>query len=327
MFGLGFAHCAAVEPPLQRFHFTDRCMGTLFQITLFAPSETQARQAAEAGFRKGHELDARFTDYKPDSELMKLCGKAGQGPVSVSSELFDVLDLAQNLAHRSDGAFDVTIGPVVRLWRLARRTRELPPELELKDVLAKTGFEKLRFDSEKKTIELAVTGMKLDLGGIAKGYAAEAMLKVVRDAGCPRALVAAGGDIVAGDCPPDSDGWNVDIAPIGDQAAPKLRLKNMAVSTSGDAEQFVEIGGKRYAHIVDPKTGLGLTDHFSVTVIAPSGTISDAMATAVSVLGPEKGLKLVQSEKGASVRIVKKNGDRWEVHESPSFKHWVKKNG
>jgi len=322
-FGLGFAHIRAVKPQLQRFHFEQRCMGTLFQITLFSENETIARQISDSGFRKAHELDAKFSDYKFDSELMQLCGKAGQGPVVVSNELFDILSQAQEISRRSGGAFDVTVGPIVRLWRLARRTRELPSENELKEALAKTGYQKLRLEATGKTVELTLPGMKLDLGGIAKGYAAEVMLEVIRQQGCKIALIAAGGDIVAGDAPPDTDGWRVAIAAVGSQPQPVLRLKNAAVSTSGDAEQFVEIGGRRYAHIVDPKTGLGLTNQFAVTVIAKTGTTADALATAVAVLGPEKGLKLIESEPGAAVRIVQKRGDGWEVHESPRFKSWI----
>ncbi len=294
-------------------------MGTLFQITIAGEAEI-AKNAARMAFARAKELDDKLSDYKADSELMRLCDQAGSGPVKVSDELFAVMSEAQRNAKASDGAFDVTIGPLVRLWRLVRRTRELPADSELKTAMAKVGFDKVRLDADGKTIALTEPGMKLDLGGIAKGYAAEEMIKVLRHNGCPRSLVAAGGDIVAGDAPLGGAGWTVAIAPLepADQT-PTVLLANAAVSTSGDAEQYVEIAGKRYAHIVNPRTGLGLTDSFAVTVLAKNGATADALATAAAVLGPERGLKLVETFPGASARFVWKVGDKVEMRKSIGF--------
>jgi thiamine biosynthesis lipoprotein len=169
--------------------------------------------------------------------------------------------------------------------------------------------------------------MRLDFGGIAKGYAADEMVKALRSGGHSRCLVAAGGDIVAGEPPPDASAWDVAIAPLGPgDLPPTLRLANAAVSTSGDAEQFVEIAGRRYAHIVDPKTGLGLTDRLAVTVVAPDGTTSDALATAAAVLGPKRGIELVESAPACAARFVRFVGERCEVVESAGWKHLLKRN-
>lgn len=317
----GFCHLIAVpafwysigpawaEPAVERFEFESKHMGTTFRVTLYAADKATAKKAADAAFGRVAELDGIMSDYKKDSELMLLCKsfatKSGE-PVKVSDELFFVLLRAGELSKRSDGAFDVTVGPVVQLWRLARRTQELPDPKEFAAARALVGYKNVQLDVVKQTVHLRVPGMQLDLGGIAKGYAADEALKVLRDKfGIKRALVAASGDIACGDPPPGADGWMVEIAPIAKSQRPRaLTLANAAVSTSGDLEQFVEIKGVRYSHVLDPKTGLGLTGRRSVTVIAPNGITADSMTKAVSVLPPEQALKLVEDTPGAAAYVV-----------------------
>ncbi len=164
--------------------------------------------------------------------------------------------------------------------------------------------------------------MQLDLGGIAKGYAADEALKVLNKHGIQSALVAAGGDIRVGDAPPGSNGWRVAIAPLKpgqEKPSEQLLLKNAAVSTSGDAEQYVEIDGKRYSHIVDPKTGIGLVGRMSVTVVARSGISSDSLTKVVCVLGPEKGMKLLETQEGVSARMLRLKGDEMETFTMKNF--------
>jgi thiamine biosynthesis lipoprotein len=294
---------------ITRFEFESKHMGTTFRIVLFAPDKPSAKKAADAAFARVAELDAVMSDYKKDSELMRLCKKfateVGE-PVKVGADLFFVLQKAEELSKRCDGAFDVTVGPVVQLWRLARRTQELPDPKEFADARSKVGYRKVKLDPAKKTVQLLTPGMQLDLGGIAKGYAADEALKLLRDKfGIKQALVAAYGDIACGDPPPGETGWKIEIAPIAKSQAPRaLKLANAAVSTSGDLEQFVEIKGVRYSHILDPKTGLGLTGQRSVTVIAPVGITADSMTKAVSVLPPERALALVEDTPGSSCYIV-----------------------
>jgi thiamine biosynthesis lipoprotein len=273
-------------------------MGTLFRIVLYAPDEAAAKKAADAGFERIAQLDNIMSDYKETSELMQLCQKAGGEPVKISEDLFFILSKSQDVAKQSEGAFDVTVGPVVRLWRRARRQKELPDKDRLAAALELVGYDKLKLDLKNRTAQLTKRGMLLDLGGIAKGHAADEAQAVLKKHGIKSALVAAGGDVVVSAAPPGTEGWTVGIAPLDHPDKPPTRfllLKDAAVSTSGDAEQFVEIDGKRYSHIVDPKTGVGLIGHASVTVVAPNGTASDSLATAVSVLGPDKGLKLIDA--------------------------------
>jgi len=304
---LGAGCVVAAKQPLQRFEVQQPHMGTLFTITLYAADETAAHQASDAALARVAALNQIMTDYDPESELMRLCRQPAGEPVRVSTELFEVLAEARRIAKLSAGAFDPTIGPVVRLWRRARRTEVMPTPEQLEHARVSVGWQKLRLDAKSQTVTLLATNMQLDLGGIAKGYAADAALKVLRERGIRCALVAASGDIAVGDAPPGQDGWRVSIGtPFRREGKERtLTLQNAAVSTSGDSEQFVVIAGKHYSHIVDPRTGMGLTNRCQVSIIAPHATQTDALATAVSILGTEHGATLIKSEPHASAIIYR----------------------
>ncbi|MEW4570259.1 FAD:protein FMN transferase [Tautonia sp. JC769] len=312
---------------LKRFEFQETHMGSAFRLLIYCNDEELASGAARAAFARIALLDATLSDYKPDSELMRLSDRAGGDPVPVSPELFEVLARSRELSGRTDGAFDVTINPVVKLWRRARRNRELPSRSQLDEALSRVGWRDLELDAQARTVRLARPGMRLDVGGIAKGYASDAALAELRGAGITRALVAGAGDIVVGDPPPGRPGWRVGIASADAEAGERrmLCLRNQAVSTSGDAERFVEIEGVRYSHIVDPRTGLGLTGRSSVTVVAPDGTTSDSLATAISVLGPDRGLALAEDTEGAEALIVaiEPGQNQYEIRRTPGFDRWL----
>ena len=224
------------------------------------------------------------------------------------------------MSQESEGAFDVTVGPVVRLWRRARKTSRLPEAEKLKEARALVGWKLMTLDAKARTVKLAKKGMLLDLGGIAKGYAADQMLAVLRKHGLGRALVAAGGDLRLGDPPPGKKAWTVAILPVDKSEKPrKLLLANAAVSTSGDAEQFASIDGVRYSHIVDPRTGLGLVGRMSATVVAPDGITADSLTKVVAVLGPKKGFAVLARHKGTSGRFVKKTDAGAEAETSAGF--------
>jgi thiamine biosynthesis lipoprotein len=256
----------------ERFEGVEPHMGTLVRITIYSKDASPMR----AAFDRIAELDEKLSDYKPDSELNRLCRTHDQA-VQVSEDLFRVLEASLKLSRLTDGAFDVTIGPVTHLWRLGKT-----PDAE---TMGRVGWRNLVLDKKRRTVELKLAGMQLDLGAIAKGYAADEALKTLRGLGVTRALIAVSGDIVAGDAPPWTKGWRVGLEPAGGE----ILLRNTAVSTSGDTEQSREIGGVRYSHIIDPKTGLGLTSAIVVTVIARRGLEADPIATAVSVMGEQRG--------------------------------------
>ena len=291
-------------------------MGTTFRIVLYAPDQTVADTAAHRAFARVADIDRALTDYSPDSELSRVTREAIGHPVHISDDLLGVLIPSQELARRSDGAFDITVGPLTHLWRRARRQVELPASDVLAEARRAVGYQLLKVDETAHTVQVDRPGMQLDAGGIAKGYAADAAFAVLRTAGYGRALVAAGGDLAIGDPPPDRRGWRVALAGLEpDRPAPgsPLTLARCGVSTSGDEEQWVEIGGVRYSHILDPRTGMGLTGHSSVTVIAADATTSDMLATAVSVLGPDAGRRLVDEWPRTSALIGKQtpDGDAW----------------
>jgi thiamine biosynthesis lipoprotein len=227
-----------------------------------------------------------------------------------------------SIAERSEGAFDPTIGPLVRVWRLARTFKKMPPQQLVDQMRALVGYRMVRLIPSQHAVELTKRGMRLDFGGIAKGYAVEEGLIVLRNRGISRAMIHAGGDIGLGDPPPGRPGWTIGVAPREPNGPPSfyLSLSRTFVASSGDMWQYVDLGGKRYSHIVDPKTGLGLTDHSSVTIIGPDGMTADALSKVVSVLGPEKGLKIVEQTPGVAAYVVRGPEGKTEIRRSSRWK-------
>jgi thiamine biosynthesis lipoprotein len=291
-------------------------MGTAVRVVFYSPSPELADRGRKAAFAVMKDVDDLMSDYKPESELSRLSRAAGKGPQPVSQPLFAVLQESLRTAELSEGTFDVTIGPLVRLWRRSRKELKLPSPEEVRAAKALVDYRKLVLDPAKRTAELRVEGMILDLGGIAKGYACDRALAALKEIGITRALVDTGGGMALGDPPPDKPGWRIGM--LGDSSR-LLVLKNCGVSTSGDVEQFVEIDGKRYSHIIDPATGLGLTNQAMATVIAPTGLISDALDTPICILGPERGLKMASSQKGVEAWTQWVENRRRKRAETPGF--------
>lgn len=327
LWGVVLAWSAAAETAeLERFQFTQVEMGVPFKILLYAPDKVTAKGAFDAAFSRIGELNRALSDYDPQSELSRLSATCpSPAPIPLGADLWLVLDRSQALAHQTDGAFDVTVGPVVRLWRRARRQKEMPPPDRLAEALTAVGYRHLELHADKRTARLLVPNMRLDLGGIAIGYAVDEAMKVLRQHGITRSLIDASGDILASDPPPGKAGWTVSVIPLSDDGTPTrdVLLAHAAISTAGDAFQHVVIEGRRYSHIVDPRTGLGLSDHTGVTVIAKDCITADGLDTAVNVMGPEAGLKLVEATDGAAAFIVRNTGDRIETFESKHFREFL----
>jgi FAD:protein FMN transferase len=292
--------------PLERFEAVEPHMGTLFRIELYATSREQAAAAFQAAFARIHDLDLIFSDYNPASEAMRLCRDSQGKPVRVSTDLFFVLEASKRLSEASGGAFDVTAAPAIRLWREDRRTRVLPTREALEKAQASRSWRDVVLDAADSRVTLE-PGMLLDFGAIAKGFAADAALDVIRGQGIMSALVAASGDISAGDPPPGKPGWRVGLdwphSAYSDRPQ-ELWLKNAAVSTSGDTEQFVEIGGIRYSHIIDARTLQALTRRVTVSVISRRGVDADPLATTLSILDPQAGLALLERYPGSAALIT-----------------------
>ena len=298
-------------------------MGTLINITLYAPDLAAAKAGAAAAFQRIDALEDIMSDYQADSELMRLCDQPFGKPVPVSAELFDVLQRARKVSKLSDGAFDVTIGPYVRLWRFARKRKVLPTPAEIAAARAAVGWQKLRLDERARTVTLLVPNMRLDLGSIGKGYAADEALRILKGRGIDRALVAASGDIAIGNPPPGQRGWKVGIATFGGSTntpSCALLLHNAGISTSGDTEQFIEINGVHYSHIVNTATGLGLTNRIQATIIGPDATTTDSLDTTVSLLGVQHGLALINSWPHLAGLIVTKDAGQTRTFPSRRFR-------
>lgn len=292
---------APPEPPesaVQRYEYAQLHMGVQTRLIVYAPSEEIAQKACRAAYDRIAALEQIMSDYRPDSAIMRLCAQPAGQAVPVSDELFFVLSRAQTLSSRTAGAFDVTVGPLVQLWRAARTSGELPPRSAIDQALQRVGWRHMNIDPDMKTVTLAKPDMRLDLGGIAKGYAGDEAIDVLESFGVNRALFEAGGDIVVGDAPPGTDGWPIEIWEGEGKPARKIVLENAAVSTSGATEQFVTIDGITYSHVVDPRTGVGLTNQYMATVIASDGIISDSLSTAMTIIGPEAAKHLAEQYPG-----------------------------
>lgn len=284
-------------------------MGTLVRLVLFAADRPSALAAARAAFDRVAELDAALSDYRDSSEVSRLARAAGGPPVPVGPDLFAVLERAQDVGRRSGGAFDVTVGPLVRLWRRTLRTGDWPDPARRAEALSCVGSDKMHLDPAARTVLLDRPGMRIDLGGIAKGYAGDQALRVLRARDVSSALVAVGGDVVAGDAPPGEAGWVVVVEPDEPtRAGERLLLRQAAVSTSGDSQQWVERDGVRYSHILDPRTGIGLTGRRRATVVAREGVTADGLATAACVLGPAEAVALVEATPGADAIVLQEGG-------------------
>jgi FAD:protein FMN transferase len=304
-----------------RHEYTAVHMDMPVRIVLYAPAGVAAA-AARSAFDRIAALEDILSDYRPQSELRRLEQRAGEW-VPVSEELFAVLERALFVARLSGGAYDPTVAPLVELWREARRTGRMPHAAALDAARARVGWQRVELDSARSAVRLHA-GTRLDVGGIAKGWVLQDALRVLREHGAARALVEAGGDIVVGAAPPGRSGWRIDVpgsAGDGDAHAPSAAggdhadgpgafaaraaaLVNAALATSGDAAQFVDIDGVRYSHVVDPRTGIGVTHRRTVHVIAADAALADALATALGVLGVEAAARVLAAFPDVVIRAA-----------------------
>lgn len=280
-------------------------MGLPVRVVLYAASDRHARDAAGAAFQRIAALDRMMSDYRPDSELRRLERARGRW-MSVSAELFATIERAVAVAQATDGAFDPTIGPVVSLWREARKSGRLPETTAIETARALVDWRRIELNADRRAILVRGPEVRFDLGGIAKGYILQAALHTLRGHGVASALIEAGGDIVVGDPPPGRDGWHIET----DGADPAFRerassLRNAALATSGPTAQFVEIAGVRYSHVVDPRTGLGITNPLVARVIAADAATADALATALTVAGKDRAPELCARFPGAIASLTR----------------------
>ena len=283
-----------------------RLMGAPWTITVFAPNRVAGSAAIDAAFAEIERLERILSDYDPASELSRLSAAAPTPePVAVGADLWRVLVAAEEFRGKTGGAFDIAVGPLTSLWRQARRSGRLPDPDKLAVAKAPVGAGTIELGPETQSVRLPKPGTRLDPGGIGMGYAADGALEVLAAHGIDSAMIDASGDVLVSAAPPGTDGWRIAVAPLrpGGQGD-ILVLVHAAVTTSGDAYQAVEIDGVRYSHIVDPRTGLGVTGLTAVTVVAPDAMTADALATAASVLGHAAGSDMILTIPDCSARFA-----------------------
>ena len=290
------------KQPLLRFELSVPSMGSHVDFVVYAHSERQAKLVIDAGLGEIERLSALLSNYDSSSEISKLCSAPTNHWTPVSRDLSTVLMHSRRWFQLSDGKFDITVGPLTELWRTGRQRKQIPTQVEIADAKRRCGWEFVGLDSglsgdESKqpiAFSLLKPKMKLDLSGLAVGYIVDAVFDKMAASGSRSILVNAGGDIRVGSPPPESHGWRITIAGLGKDAPPiaMLRIKDCAVTTSGDLNQFVEIDGRRYSHFIDPETGDPIECRQSVTAIAATTVDADAGATAMAVLGMNRASEL-----------------------------------
>lgn len=291
---------------LYKFHQV--AMGTVVEITLTGESEASAQKAALQAFQEIKRIEHLMSSWIESSDVTRINRFAGNDGVKVSPETLEVIKRAQQVSNLSDGGFDITVGPLVQVWRKARE-RGMPPEMEeVKETLNWVNFRNLKTSYGGK-VWLKKKGMTVDLGGIGKGYAADRAFGLLKGLGYRNVVVNAGGDLRVGGSKPDGP-WSVGVQHPRNPEKMMARIfaSDGAVATSGDYENFFIHQGKRYHHILDPRNGFPAEECQSVTVLHKEGAMADALATAIFVLGPEKGYSLCQRLEGLDCLIVDKDG-------------------
>ncbi|GAB3708648.1 FAD:protein FMN transferase [Spirosoma flavus] len=306
---------ANVASAQTRFTYRRGLMGTQFNVLFYAPDSLTAQRAYVAVSARMDTLNQVMSDYLDGSEINRLSATAGQGKwVPVSADLFNVLQKAKTIAQRSNGNFDPTIGQLSLLWRRAVRRKEFPDAIARKKAHQTVGYRFMELDSITRSVRLQRLGMRLDVGGIGQGFAVDEALRVFHQFGIRSALIDIGGDILAGDSPPNSAGWRVQIGSgnVADTDTSTILLKNAAITTSGDTYRFLEINGRRYSHIMDPKSGLGLRHFVRATVLAPEGYQADALTKVFSVAGLQRSKKLLK--RFPDVKLLIQEKKRGQLH-------------
>ena len=303
------------EAGLKRYNFSQVHLGTVVRLVFYCGDRAEAKALAELCFTRVRQLDAVFSDYRDDSELMLLCAIADKKATRVSDELFAVLSCAQKISEQSGGVFDVTLGASSKAWRMEKEGKVVKSEPDC----SAGSYRDLILDDAAQTVRFNKR-LSLDLGGIAKGYIADELVALLRQHEVTRLAVLVGGEICVADPPPGKVGWPVDLEDPDKKVIGTMMLKNSSLSTSGDSYQFAEIDGKHSAHVLDPKTGKGKQDRLNVSVIAPSTMQADAWATALRVLGAGQGAVFAEKIAGVEVMFSPANEEVKKTEGFPAFK-------
>ena len=310
----------AKEGKLYRFEESRISMACTYTIAVYGPDVKQLPLITSAALDEVDRIDDLMSNYKPDSPLSRINREAAKGPVVVEPELFRFLQRCVQYSQQSEGAFDITVGPLMKTWGFFRGEGRIPWFFELWGVLRKIGYQHLILDEKRRTVQFGRSGMELDLGGIAKGYAVDRVVELLREYKIERALISAGGSTLYGmGTPPDDPGWPVKLRdPMFPHDATKspstVLLKNQALSVSGNYEKFFKVRGVTYSHIMDPRTGRPVENMLSVAVISQTGTDGDALDNMFYVQGVERGRALLPLYPAVEVFFFLPDGDKqWKM--------------
>ena len=271
-------------------------MGTVVEITVGHKDRTVVKKAIKSALDEGKRIENLLSIYKKGSEISMINLQAGFQEVKVSGDSLYVIEEALSYSKLSDGAFDISVGPLIELWGFNGEEKTVPDKTQIRKALALVNYRNVTINREKSTVKLEKPGMKIDLGAIAKGYAVDRMIAVLESNGIKEAMVNAGGDIYALGNPTGKSGWEIGIRNPREHGdiIDVIKVENSAIATSGDYENFFLEGGERYSHIIDPRRGVPASGVMSVTVIAQTAMEADALSTTLFVLGKEEGEKLTK---------------------------------
>ncbi|MCC6508526.1 MAG: FAD:protein FMN transferase [Pirellulaceae bacterium] len=323
---IGPSYTQAQQPAADSaFEFTFPAMGTLLAFQAFSQDEQLVEKTFQAARREVERLVEILSDYSMESEtvLLSRTEKIGQWQ-SVSPELWEVLQLCDRWHKLSDGALDASVGQLSSLWRKARKSGRIPSEQEIATARQLCGWKYVELDQSQKRVKLTLAGLRLDFGAMGKGYVIDKAYELLAKRGLPCALVRAGGDLRCGTAPPGRQGWPIEIATLSESEKPlRMFLANCAVSSSGDLYQYLEVGGVRRSHVLDPRTGLGVPGPRMVSVIAQTSAEADAADTALCVLSDEAALAVAQKLGTIKVRLVTVTGQgqkaSLQINMTPDF--------
>jgi thiamine biosynthesis lipoprotein len=318
----------SISAQLKRYQFMQNKMGSPFNIIFYSSDSTEATKLASECYLLIDSLNNIFSDYSTTSEVGMLAGKQVIQNQKTSDELFEMILQSKDAWISSGKVFDITIGPLSQLWRNAKKENRFPAKEEIKKAKQATGYNNLVINNSEKTISFKKPGMRFDFGGIVKGYTAQKVIDHLKSKNIMIALADAGGDIAMSESPPGKKGWNIGInlpEHENERWDQQLELKNCSVATSGDVFRYTLHNGKKYSHIIDPRTGYGVTSHRNVTVIAKDGAKADWLATACSILSIKKALKLAKKENAALLIAILTN-EKIILYKTENFDHYFQKN-
>ena len=298
---------AALAAPDQLFYESRPAMGTTFEIYVYLPSSDRATELFEEAFDEIERIEQALSNYQSSSELSRINANAAHEPVITDPEVFALLQRALDYSQRTDGAFDITVGKLMKAWGFFRGSGHYPSDEELARAQEHTGWQNVRLNNRTRSVYFLKRGIELDLGGIGKGYALDRVAALLREAGVKSALISSGSSsIYAIGEPPGKAGWSVRVPDPLDRTrtVSTVLLKDQSLSTSGSYEKFFRLNGRTYSHIMDPRTGRPVEGMLQTTVITPEATDSDALSTAVFVMGPQQSARLLDRIAGAAAVFV-----------------------